>query len=42
MFRWLFDQPEVEEAISRRLNEASPAGADGTWGIEASLPAGDR
>jgi hypothetical protein len=42
MFRWLLDQPEVEDAIGRRLNEHSPAGAAGTWGIEASLPESDR
>jgi hypothetical protein len=43
-FRWLFDQPEVQDVIDQRLNESSPAGADGMWtsGIEATLPAGDR
>ena len=44
MFRWLFDQPETDELIQKRLNESSPAGADGMWGvgIEHSLPTGDR
>ena len=28
--------------IQDRLNEASPAGADGTWGMDRSLPVGDR
>ena len=42
MFRWFFEQPEVQDMIDKRLNEASPAGADGMWGIEASLPSGDR
>ena len=42
MFRWLFDQPETDELIQKRLNESSPAGADGMWGIEASLPVNDR
>jgi hypothetical protein len=42
MFRWIFDQPEVQDLIDRRLNEHSPAGAEGTWGAEAGLPRSDR
>ena len=41
-FRWLFEQPEVQAVIQDRLNEASPAGADGTWGMDRSLPVGER
>lgn len=41
-FRWLLGEQAVRETIMERLNESSPAGADGMWGIEASLPVGDR
>lgn len=43
-FRWLLRDGDVRKVIEQRLNEASPAGADGMWGggIEASLPRGDR
>ena len=42
MMRWLLQQPEVKQVIQERLNEMSPAGADGMWGIERSVPVGDR
>jgi hypothetical protein len=41
MFRWLMDQPAVKEAIAVRLAE-QPAVEDKPWGLEASLPVGDR
>jgi hypothetical protein len=37
--RWLFEQPEVQEAIARRAG-GSPE--RGPVGIEASLPRSDR
>ena len=39
-FRWLFDQPEVKEAIMRRVAEEPIV--ERPWGLEASLPVGDR
>ena len=41
-FRWLLEQPGVKQVVQERLNEMSPAGADGMWGIERSVPVGDR
>ena len=37
-FRWLMEQPGVEDAIAERLAETPVA----RTGIEASLPVGDR
>lgn len=42
MFRWMFDHPDINRVLDERLAEESPAGADGSWGIENSLPVGDR
>jgi hypothetical protein len=40
-FRWLMEEPAVQEAIATRLAE-QPAFRDPVWGLEASLPVGDR
>lgn len=41
MFRWLLEHPDVERAIEMRLT-SEDTDDDRTWGLEASLPAGDR
>jgi len=41
MFRWLLEEPEVGRVIKKRLANESVED-DRAWGLEASLPAGDR
>lgn len=40
MFRWLIEEPSVEQAIADRV--AVEPVYELPWGIDASLPVGDR
>lgn len=46
MFRWLIDRPAVQAEIEQRLADdlgsAQDDGSGRPWGVEASLPLGDR
>lgn len=40
--RWLFEQPEVAGLIAARAGQAPEPVHDHSFGVEASLPRGDR
>ena len=41
-FRWLLQDPTVVDVINERLEKESPASDRGSWGLDMSLPVGDR